>query len=127
MPNYLLDTHVLLWYATASPRLNPATRALLLNPENQVFVSVTSIWEIGIKQELGKLTPLPQETEAVIAEAGFRYLNITLDHAKLAGRLPLHHRDPFDRMLIAQAQVEGLILITDDWKIERYGTPTLRP
>ncbi len=127
MPNYLLDTHVFLWYATASPRLTPSIRATLLNPENPVLVSVASIWEISIKQGLGKLPPLPQEPETVVAEAGFSHLNITPAHAKLAGRLPHHHRDPFDRMLIAQAQVEGLVLITDDWKIERYGTPTLRP
>ena len=127
MPNYLLDTHVFLWYATASPRLRAATRAILVNPENRVLVSVASVWEISIKQGLGKLPPLPQEPEVVIANAGFRQLNITLAHAKLAGRLPHHHRDPFDRMLIAQAQVENLTLITDDWKIEQYDTPTLRP
>ena len=73
------------------------------------------------------MPPLPQELETVILEAGFSYLDITPAHARLAGRLPLHHRDPFDRMLIAQAQLDGLVLITDDWKIERYGTPTLRP
>ena len=127
MPNYLLDTHVFLWYATASPRLCAATRATLANPENPVLVSVASVWEISIKQGLGKLPPLPQEPEAVIDNAGFRQLNITLAHAKLAGSLPHHHRDPFDRMLIAQAQVENLTLITDDWKIEQYDTPTLRP
>ena len=82
---------------------------------------------MAIKQGLGKLQPLDQEPEQVVDDSRFRLLEINAAHAKTAGRLPLLRRDPFDRMLVAQAQIEDLILITDDWRIEQYNVPTLRP
>ena len=127
MPDYLPDTHVFLWYATSARILKEDTYRLLEDPANQVFISVASIWEMAIKQGLGKLEPLDREPEQVVDDSRFRLLEINAVHAKTAGRLPLLHRDPFDRMLIAQAQIEDLILVTDDCKIEQYGVATLRP
>ena len=97
------------------------------DPANRVFISVASIWEMAIKQGLGKLDPLDREPEQVVEDSRFRLLDINSIHAKTAGRLPLLHRDPFDRMLVAQAQIEDLILITDDPKIKPYGVTTVRP
>ena len=127
MPRYLLDTHVFIWLVTHSRRLSPAVRAIIADPRAENFVSLASIWEISIKLGLGKLTPLPDEPEVLISTSELLPLNIEINHAKLAGRLPLLHRDPFDRMLVAQAQIEDLILITDDCKIEKYDVATLRP
>ena len=127
MARYLSDTHVLLWYVTANPKLSSSTRFIFENTEDQVFVSVASIWEISIKQGIGKLEPLPVDPGEMLSNAGLLKLDISIPHAKLAGRLPLLHRDPFDRMLVAQAQIEDLILITDDWRIEQYDVITLQP
>ena len=127
MVRYLSDTHTLLWYVTADPALTAATRAIIQDPENQVFVSAASIWEISIKQSSGKMSPLPEEPDQLLSNAGLLKLDIKIEHAMLAGQLPLLHRDPFDRMLIAQAQIEDLILITDDGEIEKYDVRTLRP
>ncbi len=127
MSDYLPDTHVFLWYATSARTLKEDTYRILRDPTNRVFISVASIWEMAIKQGLGKLQPLDQEPEQVVDDSRFRLLEINAAHAKTAGRLPLLHRDPFDRMLVAQAQIENLILITDDWRIEQYDVPTLSP
>ena len=89
-----------------------------------MFVSVASIWEIAIKRALGKLDA-PWSLTQTLGEAGFEELPITAFHAEQAGSLPLLHRDPFDRMLVAQAQAEGLILVTRDANIPRYGIRTL--
>ena len=127
MPDYLSDTHVFLWYATSSRALKGETYRILGDPANRVFISAASIWKIAIKQGLGKLPPLDDEPEQIVEASRFRLLDINAVHAKNAGRLPLLHRDPFDRMLVAQAQIEDFILITDDWRIEQYDVPTLRP
>lgn len=127
MARYLLDTHAFLWAVNGDPRLSPSVAALIRHPDNASYVSVGSIWEIVIKVGIGKMPVLSKDPDVLADEAGLRMLDIGIAHAKQVANLPHHHRDPFDRMLIAQAQVEGLILITDDWKIERYGTPTLRP
>lgn len=127
MARHLSDTHVLLWYVTANPKLSSATRSIFENTEDQVFISVASIWEISIKQGIGKLEPLPVDPGEMLSNTGLLKLDISIPHAKLAGQLPLLHRDPFDRMLVAQAQIENLILLTDDWRIEQYDVPTLRP
>ncbi|MDE2788323.1 MAG: type II toxin-antitoxin system VapC family toxin [Chloroflexota bacterium] len=127
MPDYLPDTHVFLWYATALRPMKEETYRILRDPANQVFISAASIWEIAIKQGLGKLQPLDQEPEQIVDDSRFRLLDINAVHAKTAGLLPLLHRDPFDRMLVAQAQIEDLILITNDPKIEQYDVTTLRP
>lgn len=127
MAQYLLDTHSFLWYVPANPALSDATRAIIQNAANQVFVSAASIWEISIKQGLGKLPQLPEEPEQLLRNVGLLRMDIKIEHAMLAGQLPLIHRDPFDRMLIAQAQLENLILITGDGDIGKYQVPTLRP
>lgn len=127
MADYLADTHVFLWYATSARTLKEETYRILGEPANRVFISVASIWEIAIKQGLGKLEPLDREPEQVVDDSRFRLLDINSLHAKTAGRLPLLHRDPFDRMLVAQAQIEDLVLITDDPRIGQYGVTTLRP
>ena len=127
MARYLLDTHTFLWAVNGDPRLSQSVAALIRHPDNRSYVSVASIWEIVIKVGVGKMTALSRDPDVLLDEAGLLLLDIGLAHARRVASLPSHHRDPFDRMLIAQAQVEGLILITDDWKIERYNTPTLRP
>ena len=127
MARYLLDTHVFIWLTTHSSRLSREVDSDIRDLINQVFVSIASAWEISIKVGLDKMPPLPGEPELLLAEAGLIPLEITLIHAKLAGRLPLLHRDPFDRMLVAQAQTEDLIIITDDRRIERYDVATIRP
>ena len=127
MARYLLDTHTFLWAVNGDRRLSPSVATLIRNPGNESYVSVASVWEIIIKVGVGKMPALSRDPGVLMDEAGFRLLEIGIAHARQVANLPHHHRDPFDRMLIAQAQVEGLVLITDDWKIERYDTPTLRP
>ena len=127
MADYLPDTHVFLWYATSARTLKEETYRILGDPANRVFISVASIWEMAIKQGLGKLEPLDREPEQVVDDSRFRLLDINSLHAKTAGRLPLLHRDPFDRMLVAQAQIEDLIIITNDGDIPKYGVTTLQP
>ena len=126
MANYLLDTHVLLWMFWSSSRIGPTTRSALTTPGNAVFVRPVSIYEIAYTSGLGRLdSAVPDNLEAAVAELRLIPLRLTSLHAEQAGRLPIHHRDPLDRMLVAQAQVEGLILITADTEILHYDVPTL--
>lgn len=121
----LLDTHVLIWWRDSErPAVRAAAYDAIADPASEVFVSVASVWEIAIKRALGKLHAPGSLTQALGA-VGFRELPITAFHAEQAGGLPLHHTDPFDRMLVAQAQAEGLILVTRDANIPRYGIRTL--
>jgi PIN domain nuclease of toxin-antitoxin system len=119
----LLDTHCWLWLQTKPQRLSEQTRALLQDPGNQIFLSAASSWEIAIKYALGKLPlPLPP-AEYVLSRmetSGTSPLPIQHGHALHAGSLPLHHADPFDRLLIAQAQLEGLEILTADRQFEAY-------
>lgn len=108
----LLDTHALLWWL-ADTELTDEARDAIADPDHLVAVSAASIWEIAIKRELGKLDA-PNGAGAVAMAAGFEPLDITFDHAASAGALPPHHRDPFDRMLVAQARTEGLTIVTRD-------------
>ena len=124
MARLLLDTHVLLWSLDDSPRLSRRLREVLEDPENDVFVSAASGWEIAIKRALGKLDA-PHDLEVGIREQSFTLLVITFQHAEQAGALPPHHGDPFDRLLIAQAQIEGLVLVTRDARIPLYGIRTM--
>ena len=119
MQRFLLDTHTLLWWLNDSPQLGPRCRQMIRNDRNQVFVSAATTWEISIKMAIGKLRA-PEDMDSVVEDEGFSKLPISLYHGQLAGSLPAHHRDPFDRMLIAQAQAEGLILITADENISLY-------
>jgi len=121
----LLDTHALIWWqANDPPRLSSRTYDAIADPGSAVFVSAASIWEISIKRARGKLD-VPRNVLDAIEENGFIELPITAFHAERAGSLPLLHTDPFDRMLVAQAQAEGLILVTRDANIPRYGVRTL--
>lgn len=124
MKRLLLDTHVLLWWLSDDSQLGEKTRRAISNPRNQVYVSAASTWEISIKKTMGKLSA-PDDMDAIVEDEGFDKLPITLFHGEQAGLLPEHHKDPFDRMLIAQAQSEGLIIVTNDEKITQYGIRTM--
>lgn len=104
--------------------LRSPVRERISDPQHAVFVSAATIWEIGIKQRKGKLR-IAEDVTPFVDLSGFKRLDVTFEHAVAAGELPLHHRDPFDRMLIAQARVEGLTLATADSKIARYDVPVL--
>ena len=108
-------------------RLSAEIIELVESLTNDIYVSAVNIWEISIKQGIGKLRPLSRDAEEVIDETGLIRLDISTRHAQLAGALPRLHRDPFDRMLVAQAQIENLVLITDDPRIEQYEVDTLPP
>jgi len=123
--NLLLDTHVLLWWMDDDPTLLQGAREAVADGGNMVFVSAATIWEIRIKHALGKLE-IPVNFREVLEQQAFEMLSISADHAHRIGELPMHHRDPFDRMLIAQALVEGFTLITRDTRFKQYGVPTLR-
>lgn len=122
--NLLLDTHALLWWLTDDARLSPAARAAVVKGSNVVVVSAASAWEIAIKAARGRLDA-PGDLSDAIARYRFRPLAVTIGHALAAGELPPHHRDPFDRMLIAQAIVEGLTVVTRDPDFEAYGISLL--
>ena len=125
MQRLLLDTHVLIWAVENSPRLGAGMRESITNPENDVFVSAATIWEIAIKRALGKLS-FPSDVGDTVRRDGFTELPVTFHHAEQAGGLPRHHGDLFDRMLVAQAQAEGLTIVTEDPIIPRYGVRTVR-
>ena len=120
----LLDTHVVLWSLTEPLKLRGETREALEDAQNDVFVSAVSGWEIAVKRALGKLEA-PDDLEAGVRQQGFLPLHLTFLHAEQAGALPPHHGDPFDRMLVAQAQVEGLVVVTWDARIRLYGIRTM--
>ncbi|MEV7871571.1 type II toxin-antitoxin system VapC family toxin [Streptomyces sp. NPDC088124] len=114
----LLDTHVVLWWLDDSPELSGELKDLL-DTEPAVYVSAVSAWEIAIKQSLGKLDG-PEDLAERVRDSQFTGLPVTAGHGVRAGRLPAHHRDPFDRILIAQAQIEGMSLVTRDKWIPEY-------
>jgi PIN domain nuclease of toxin-antitoxin system len=116
----LLDTHVFLWWLADDPSLGSETRDAIADSRNVVYVSAATVWEIAIKKSLGKLEA-PDDMSSIIEAEGFEPLPIDAFHAEQAGQLPPHHRDPFDRMLIAQGQAEGLSIVTHDRNFARYG------
>ncbi|MFM8154654.1 MAG: type II toxin-antitoxin system VapC family toxin [Actinomycetes bacterium] len=118
MMRLLLDTHVLLWWLDGQP-LSDAASTAIADPANEVFISSASMWEISIKSEQGKLR-ISDGFMQILNENAFLMLPISWGHALNAGGLPLHHRDPFDRMLVAQAQGESLTLVTRDEKVLKY-------
>jgi PIN domain nuclease of toxin-antitoxin system len=123
----LLDTHVFLWWALTPERLTPPVLAACTDPETTLLFSTASIWEIQIKAALGKLT-LHEPLSVVVAsqrDNGLQLLPVTLDHALRVGDLPLHHKDPFDRMLIAQALVEDAVLASADGWVPAYAVSYL--
>lgn len=117
----LLDTHVVLWWLQDDDTLDSATKERL-DVDSEVFVSAATVWEVGIKQALGKLTGEGSLAEHV-RDSGFSVLPISANHAIAASALPRHHRDPFDRMLIGQALVEGLTVMTRDRAFDAYNLP----
>jgi len=120
----LIDTHALLWWFADDPLLRDTARAKISDPDNQTFVSALSLAEISIKQTLGKLRA-PFISDDLIAEQGMVALPLTPRHGRRLLELPLHHRDPFDRLLIAQALEEGLTIVTADTQFAPYGVPVL--
>lgn len=116
----LLNTHLILWWLGESDSLSDRARTLISAPENAVFVSAVSIWEIWMKESLGKLR-LPEDFDAKLAAESFESLPLTASQARRVATLPWLHRDPFDRMLIAQAQAEELTLLTADASVAAYG------
>ncbi len=121
----LPDSHAFLWWLADDSRLKEDARREISNPDSLVFVSAATIWEIMIKAALGRLESGDTDLIEEITENGFIELAITARHAERAGRLPRHHDDPFDRMLVAQAMTEGLICVTRDPEFPKYGVTTL--
>lgn len=124
MARLLLDTHALVWALSDVERLGESARAAIVDLRNDVFVSAVTAWEITVKRERGHLRAPPNLASAV-EERRFTHLPLTFEHAEHAGTLPMHHRDPFDRFLIAQARMEGLILVTRDQRIQQYEVEVL--
>jgi PIN domain nuclease of toxin-antitoxin system len=120
----LLDTHILIWWTTDDPRLQSSHEEAIGSPQNSVYVSAVSAWEIGIKRNRAKLA-FSGSVEDAIQRHRFESLAISVRHAEKAGGLPVLHGDPFDRLLVAQAQMEGLTLVTVDEQILRYQVPHL--
>ena len=120
--NLLLDTHVLLWWVAGEP-LGAEASTQIADPANLVCVSAASVWEMSIKQTLGKLH-LDGDIDTILSE-DFEPVPITFDDARLAGSLPEHHRDPFDRMLVAQARARDLVLVSRDLALEPYDVQIL--
>lgn len=115
----LLDTHIFIWAVTDSPKLSHEARRQILAAD-EVYVSAASIWEIAIKSGLGKIEGDVVQMVSAIEGSGFLELPVTADHAARVADLPLHHRDPFDRLLVAQAMTEPLTLLTTDNVLSRY-------
>lgn len=120
--NLLLDTHVALWAITDSPKLSRKARDLIQAPRTTVWISAANVWEIAIKHALGRgdMPVYGQDAVRYFCESGYRFLPIDVDHALAVESLPAHHQDPFDRILVAQALVEPMRLMTHDPLVARY-------
>lgn len=120
----LLDTHIILWALTDDTRLSSAARSLILNPDNEVYFSAASVWEVSIKRSLGR-SNMPVSGEEFVSlcrDAGYKELGMSAQHAEYVEKLPSHHADPFDRMLVAQSIVEPMRFLTHDRLLESYGS-----
>ena len=120
----LLDTHALLWWLDGNQHLSPTARSLIGDQSTVVLVSAASAWEISTKVRIGKLPGAVEVAERfmeVIGQQDFEGLSISVEHARLSGLLPGEHRDPFDRMLIAQAQIEGIPLVSNEQLFDHFG------
>lgn len=123
---FLLDTHVLVWWAEEDEALPSTVRSALADPANDVFFSAVSTAELSIKSALGKLD-VAEHLLGTTPDESFAELPLTSRHAAVLAHLPPHHRDPFDRMLVAQALVEGLVLVTVDERVRAYDVPVFPP
>lgn len=124
----LLDAHALIWAVNDPARLGPQARVELSNPANEVVLSAGTIWELAIKSGLGKLTlgqPYRQWMARSISDLGATILPVTVEYVDAQANLPPHHRDPFDRLLIAQAQVEQIAIVSGDALLDQYGVPRI--
>ncbi|MEQ1502546.1 MAG: type II toxin-antitoxin system VapC family toxin [Myxococcota bacterium] len=124
MSGLLLDTHTLLWALSDPDRLGPAARLALTDPGRERWVSVATVWEMAIKSSMGKLVlgvPLGRLVRDTLPACGLSLLDVRPDHAAEVEHLPFHHRDPFDRLLVAQVRVEGLALVSRDAQLDAYG------
>ncbi len=125
---YLLDTHALIWWLNDSPELSAAARAAVASEANEIYVSAASAWEITTKHRLGKLAladRLAANVEARVLQERFIPLPVTMAHAEAGGRLEAPHKDPFDRLLIAQAVLEDLTLVSIETVFDAYGVVRL--
>jgi PIN domain nuclease of toxin-antitoxin system len=124
----LLDTHSFLWFINGSDNINPTARALIEDASNQLLLSIASLWEMAIKLSIGKLS-LAQPFESLIPKQmqlnDIGLLNIEMDHVAIVAKLPFHHRDPFDRLLIAQAMVEHIPIVSADSAFDAYAIERL--
>lgn len=124
----LLDTHTFLWWLAGADALSTAARTAIADERNDIFISAASAWEIATKHRIGKLpgvAAIVTDLEGAILQQGFIGLPINLRHGQVAGALPGLHRDPFDRMLIAQAMVENLVLVSNEQPFDAYGVARL--
>jgi len=124
---YLVDTHAFIWYLESSPKLSMHAKTLIEDGNNLCFVSVASLWEMAIKIALDRLELLTdfEEMQELLIKNSFEILPIQFEHLKVITLLPFHHHDPFDRILVAQSQVEKLVLISKDEKMKPYEIETL--
>jgi PIN domain nuclease of toxin-antitoxin system len=123
LKSYLLDTHVILWWLAGEP-MTPEAMSVIRNRGEQLFLSSVSAWEIAVKRKLGKLEA-PADLEEQIRATDVQILDLRWSHAWAAGEIALHHKDPFDRMIIAQARLEGMVLITADRRLGEYNVPMI--
>lgn len=122
---YLIDTNIFIWWMEKNKRLSKNLFNLLNNPQNQIFLSVASVWEIVIKKAKKKLKT-PKDVEGGVKASGFVAINIEMLHVLGIEKLPIHHNDPFDRIIISQAKAEDLTLVTSDNKIWKYDLRLLK-
>ena len=120
----MLDSHIVLWWDSELIKLSDDQREAIGDSNNQILVSAATVWELGIKRTSGRVI-LGESIRLLARRLGFVELPITMEHGELAASLPLHHKDPFDRMLVAQAIVEGLTLVTADDVLRGYGVACL--
>jgi PIN domain nuclease of toxin-antitoxin system len=121
---YLLDTHVILWWLTEPKKIKPKSYKIICDKSNKIFLSSASFWEMAIKKSLGRLS-LPHNLVETLISEGFEMLNITPEDALSVADLPLLHADPFDRLLIMQAKLHDLVIITSDEKMATYPVVTI--
>jgi len=120
----LLDTHILIWWMQNNPKLSKKAQQLLADPANLIFISAASIWELRIKQSLGRID-LPAKFDSSLHQLSFEELSVSIAHTEELRRLPRLHSDPFDRMLLAQARAEKLSLLSADTQLIAYGYPVI--